>query len=293
MQVPDHQPPFIPRESVEDWHAFVENYSALIFSVINRYLLRESSDERRTMYVNILQILYEGKLAEYDGRAALSTWITVVTRSRCLDFLRHKYGRRQPPRWLRSCSDQEKEIYRLYYLEGRSFREICAVLGGKNEPLSLEILAESIRLIEMRLDRGIRRRLAYDLEARSIGATSGALLEFLDELKGRLANSRDDLNPEQDFIRREGEAGWNRLSELLHELPAVEREVLGLRFEAGYSARKIAAELQLKNQRQVYTIIERGLKRLRGMFKKRSDLTGDHQSDSTTDARSRKGVSRR
>lgn len=255
-----------PENPTEAWYAFVEDYSGLIYSVIKRYLLRESQDDRRTMYVNILQVFHDGKLAQYDGRAALSTWVTVVARSRCLDFLRHKYGRREPPRWLRSCSEQEQEIYRLYYLEGISFIEICARLSREGAPLALEDLAESIRRMEGRIDRGSSRRLAYDLEARSIGATSGMLLEFLDELKWRHRAQREDQNPETALLRREAAADLTRLRGLLDELPSLERDVLGLRFFAGYTAGQISQELRVGSQRRVYSLIERGLRRLRVLF---------------------------
>jgi len=255
-----------PENSPEAWYAFVEDYSGLIYSVIKRYLLRESQDERRTMYVDILQVFHDGKLAEFDGRAALSTWVTVVVRSRCLDFLRHKYGRREPPRWLRSCTGQEQEIYRLYYLEGVSFIEICARLSREGAPLALEDLAESIRRMEGRIDHSSRRRLAYDLEARSIGATSGMLLEFLDELKWRSRARYEDQNPERALLRHEEAAGLARLRGLLDELPDLERDVLGLRFFAGYTAGQISQELQVGNQRKVYSLIDRGLRRLRNLF---------------------------
>jgi DNA-directed RNA polymerase specialized sigma24 family protein len=168
---------------------------------------------------------------------------------------------------LRSCSEQEREIYRLYYLEGVSFIEICARLSREGAPLALEDLAESIRRMEGRIDHSRRRRLAYDLEARSIGATSGMLLEFLDEFKWRSRAQYEDQNPETALLRREAAAGLVRLRGLLDELPGLERDVLGLRFFAGYTAGQISQKLQVGNQRKVYSLIDRGLRRLRILFK--------------------------
>ena len=88
------------RGSEEAWHELVERYSGLIYSLIRRYLAHPDEDERRSVYVEVLETLQGGALARFDGRASLSTWIGVVTRSRCMDYLRRQHGRRQTPAWL-------------------------------------------------------------------------------------------------------------------------------------------------------------------------------------------------
>lgn len=252
--------------ALEDWHAFVDQYSNLIFSVIRRYLVKESEDDWRTVYVNTLKVFYEGKLTGFDGRAAMSTWVTLITRSRSLDFLRSKYGRRDLPSWLGTSGELDQEVYRLYYLEGWGLRHIGQKLARDGEPLPAEDLVEILRRFENRFDRGARRRLAYELHGRTVGAQSGLMLEYLDDLQEEWRAKGVKQSPDRALEQGETLAGVERLRNLLAELPAAEQEVIELRYFQGYSAKRISSRMQLAGPRRAYTLIDRGLRRLRTLF---------------------------
>ena len=64
--------------SIPHWHAFVDRYSGLIYSVIRRQLFAETEDDVRNVFADVLDVLYRGKLAEFAGRSDLSTWLIVV-----------------------------------------------------------------------------------------------------------------------------------------------------------------------------------------------------------------------
>jgi DNA-directed RNA polymerase specialized sigma24 family protein len=267
--------------SLEAWHTFVERYAALIHSWVHRYLVKESQDDRRTVFVNTLEALYEGRLSEYDGRAALSTWVSVITRSQCLDHLRRLRGRKQSPKWLAGLSERDRQVYRLYYLEGQSCRQIRERLGSNGNALNVEDalnvegalnveeLAESLSRIEDRLERTTRRRMAYDLHACSVGGTTGRLLEFFDHVKQENELKIEAQSPEHRLKQREALEGIARMRGYLKRLPQLEREALELHYFEGYSAKRIASMLELRNQRRAYTLIERGLRRLYSMFQGR------------------------
>jgi DNA-directed RNA polymerase specialized sigma24 family protein len=248
------------------WHAFVDRFSGLILTVARRYLARESDDEHRTVYVETLKALRAGKLDQYDGRTGLATWVAVVTRGCSLDHLRHRHGRRDPPRWLRTLPERDRKVYRLYYLEGWSLRRIRQQLGGDGTTLGMGELADSLDRIEGCLDRRTRRRLAYDLQAQQIGGTSGRMLEYLDHLSAEIEERARALSPEQELERRELAGQVERLRGLLQRLPALERKVIRMHFMEHLTAREIAGELELRNQRRAYTLIDRGLRQLGTML---------------------------
>src|SRR5262245_5113286 len=87
--------------SVEAWRRFMARYAGLVEAVIRRYLGPRDPEEGRAVYAEVLESLYLKKLALYEGRAALSTWLTLVTRNQVLDHLRRRFGRRHPPQALR------------------------------------------------------------------------------------------------------------------------------------------------------------------------------------------------
>ena len=78
------------------WDDFVEQYSALIYSVIRRILLTYRKDAGdwdlneifQEVFVKLIKDDYK-LLRTYDpAKASLSTWLTIVTRSTAIDFLR-------------------------------------------------------------------------------------------------------------------------------------------------------------------------------------------------------------
>lgn len=248
------------------WHAVVEGYSGLIWSLICRYLPHPDEDERRGVYVEVLESLHAGSLAEFDARSRLSTWIGVVTRSRCLDHLRSRRGRKQIPRWLAGLSELDQRIYQLYFLQGHSFDRICGEDLGNGEPFSVDSLLESLDRIEAHLDRGVRRRLAFELHARSSSSVPGRLLEYLVWARQEGEQEREKQRADRGVLERETRELLTRVTEAMGHLEAEEQEVLALRFEQGMTAKKIADVLGLTGQRRVYTILERALRRLKGIL---------------------------
>jgi len=78
------------------WDDFVEQYSALIYSVIRKILLLYQKQVQdwdlneifQEVFVRLIKDEYH-LLRTYDpAKASLSTWLTIVTRSTAIDFLR-------------------------------------------------------------------------------------------------------------------------------------------------------------------------------------------------------------
>ncbi len=245
------------------WAQLVERYAGLIYSVVRKYLRHGDVDDVRTVFVDVLVSIRRSKLQTYQGRAALSTWLTLVARTEAQDFLRRRFGRtRARANWAR-LSPAERELFRLYYVEGRGAHDVVAALNRRGERWTVDRLLAALRGIERRLGDASLRRLTYDLHAQSVGAASGRLLEYLDHVRDEFADHPGAHSPEYHMMEREARETADRLIETIRTLEPHERELLRLRYEQGWSARRIARELGLEHPRSVYSTTDRIIRKLR------------------------------
>lgn len=252
--------------SIPHWHTFVDRYAGLIYSVIRRQLFAESEDDVRNVFADVLDVLYRGKLAEFAGRADLSTWLIVVSRGRALDYLRSQTGRRKRPRAMDELSAVEQEVFRLHFVEGLSFEGVIHSLESAGRRVSADDVANAVIRIESMMDPHYLRRLEYAARAPAMGVASGRILRLLGELQIRYESNRPET-PERAFERTELEAMGRRVRSLLNEMSDEEREVMRLRFEEEWTARRISDELGLSGPRRVYTLIDQTLRKLRNLLK--------------------------
>lgn len=252
--------------STAHWHAFVDRYAGLIYSVIRRQLFAEDEDEVRTVFADVLEALYHGKLAEFRGSSELSTWLIVVSRGKALDHLRHLQGRRKMPQGYDSLSPLEQRVFRLHHVEGLSFDAVIHSLHSAGVSASAEAVAHAVLKIEGTLDRHYLRRLESESRAPALGVVSGRLLDYMTHAS--IERDRNTERSDDGLERQEIERMAERVRGLLAELTEEEREVVRLRFEEGQTAQQIADERGLAGQRRVYTIIDRALRRLRQLMER-------------------------
>ncbi|MDH3198124.1 MAG: sigma-70 family RNA polymerase sigma factor [Candidatus Krumholzibacteria bacterium] len=252
--------------STAHWHTFVDRYSGLIYSVARRQLFAEDEDDVRTVFVDVLEALYRGKLGEFRGRSKLSTWLIVVARGFALDFLRRRDGRRKLPKDHDQLTPFEQEIFRLHYGEGLGFEAVIHTLASMGQKATADQIARAVLRIESLFDARYLRRLEYDARAPSLGIASGRLLDFL--MRTDMAReSALEETPEHAMDRARIEEEAARARALLETLGGEEREVVRLRYEEGWTAKRISDELGLGGQRRVYTILDRVLRRLRKLMR--------------------------
>jgi RNA polymerase sigma factor (sigma-70 family) len=249
--------------SEDAWREFIERYAGLIWAVSRRYIYSADPEVLRTLFANTLDSLYRRKLATYQGRSALSTWVTLVTRTEVMDFLRHEHGRKQTPNALKRMSPLDRKVFHLFYVEGMSLSETARQVSAIDPRANQWSVLAALRRIERVLDGRTLRRIAYDLHAQSTGAASGRMLAYLDHMRDEFRATEAAHRPEYHLMEREARRVADRVRELIAELPASEREILTLRFERGWSARRIAEELGLPEPRGAYTLIARILRFLR------------------------------
>ena len=251
--------------SLQAWHEFVDRYSGLIVSVVRQYLEGFDVDEHRNVYVQTLEHFYTSGLAEYDGEATLGSWVITVARSRCLDVLRARHGRRREPPWLRRLSKRERQVYRLFFVESRSHGEILAWFSGRGRPFTQAELVEIIDRLDREIDPRVRTTLVYASRARTVGAVSGRLLRVLDALRLEAEQRAEALRPDYGLLEAQTRDLVDRIRDYVVRLPEPERTVVEMHYFQDISASRIAEQLDLPNARRAYTLLERGLRGLRRM----------------------------
>jgi len=270
--------------SLEAWHEFVLRFSGLIHTILRKHLFAEDDDDIRSTYVDVLEALYNGALANYGGKAPLSTWLMVFTRGRALDFVRHQRGRYREPKSLGRLSEFDKEVLRLYYVERKSLEVAIHVLKWAGHDAGADDVVASIQHIEASVDRRFLTRLDNAHVARQSGARSITMLKYLirhrQEYDERVRETAVDAALAESEARREAE----RVRELLSRLPADERRALNLRYAEGMPAKRIASEMGLDGPRKAYTLVNRAIRRLQSWIVKdgiEREVTGEDRRSSS------------
>ncbi len=255
--------------STAHWHAFVDRYAGLIYSVIRRQLFAEEEDDVRTVFADVLESLYRGKLSEFRGSSELSTWLIVVSRGKALDHLRHLQGRRKHPQGWDDLNTLERYVFKFHFVEGLGFDAVIHSLHSAQVPATAETVAHAVLKIESTIDKHYLRRLESDAKAPALGVVSGRLLDYMKHME--FERERTEEDPDDGMARDGVERMAARVRELLADLSDEEREVVRLRFEEGWTAQRIADERGLSGQRKVYTILDGALRKLRRLLDRDGD----------------------
>ncbi len=253
--------------SEDAWHEFIDLYGDLIYTVIHRYLGSGDDDDRRTVFVDVLDELFRGRLQDFDGRSRMTTWLGILTRSRCIDYLRSVRGRRALPEWTRSLPSLQQRVFYLFFIEGLSGRLLCERLQGEGyKNFDLGSLATVLSQLDSRLESRSRRRLAFDLQARRIGALSGRLLDFFHRAEVESEARQDHAATDAELQRQDAADLLQRIQDFILNLPELERHIIELRYYQEHTARQTAEMLNLEGQRRVYTLEGKALRRLRTLL---------------------------
>ena len=229
------------------WKEFLRRYSDLILKVIWQF--ERDVDAAMEKYVYVCTHLAEGEFARlrkyrperHAVPPKLSTWLTIVVKNLCVEQYRVKQGRRRFPRALDQLPAFDRKVFRLYYWKGYTAHEIVQILEG-------EVSRNGYSVTEA-LDR--IKALALRPSKTWVDGPPTTFIPFSEQYH------REDGNPS---LQTEALA----FSEAcLEALTSEERLVVRLRFWEDLSAPNIAALLHGPTPRQVYTILERALKKMR------------------------------
>lgn len=259
----------ILRGSEKAWHDFVERYSGLILGVIRRQLFEADEDQIRSIYVEILASLYNGDLKKYRAKASLSTWLIVFTRNRARDYLRKLYGRSIEPTGYSKLKKRDKLIFKLFYIEMLPLEAILLQIRWSEPGISIDDIVKSVRRIEKVLNLRYLKNLTEKNQARKHGIRSVLLARYLIDVSVRNEISVRYVKPDAAMLERETNESVRELRERIAELHEDEQKILYLRFDRGLSANEIAEEMEIDEQRRIYTLIDRIMRKLRKSMESR------------------------
>lgn len=247
---------------VRAWHLFIETYADNMWSIIGRYV---SDDEiARDLFVLLLEKLKTDKLAKFDGRSTLSTWLFIVTVNHCRDYFRSSKGVRHLMTALKGLDPFDRRYFKLAFIQQLPIHEVLAGLRAEmGDRISyLDLIECEERIIETARNRKLGRLIEKLLSPRIRPAVplDDATYSFSDA--ARTANRSQpypDIMMESDLFG----AALRNLREALMQLPHRDQLILQLRFEHKASARHISEALDLGNERMVYRRLEKLIARLR------------------------------
>ncbi len=247
------------------WHRFIEIYTDNMQSIIGRYVNDEeiASD----LYVSLLERLKAEKLARFNGRSTLSTWLFIVTVNHCRDYFRSSKGIRHVLTALDGLLPIDRRYFKLALIQGLAIHEVLAGLRAEmgNHISYLDLIECKERIIETARERKLGR-LIEKLLSPSIRPNvqlSDATYAFSDQSRmERRAQPYPDIMMESDLFRE----ALRNLREALLQLPHRDQIILQLRFEHKASARRICEVLDLGNERMVYRRLEKLFAQLKAML---------------------------
>lgn len=245
------------------WHQFVLKYSGLINGILQRHLFAEDPDDIRSLYVDVLHMLYHSALANYKGKAQLSTWLIVLVRGKAYDFIRHRRGRYREPKSLGNLSALDREVLRLYYVERMSLEVVVYLLKASGHAAGAVAVVASIQRIENTVDRRFLTRLDNGHVARQHGVRSISMLKYLIHHRQEYNQRVREGTVEAVLLEQASREEARRVRELLLRLPADERQAIDLRYLHDLPAQDIADRMGLAGPRKAYTLVNRAMRRLR------------------------------
>jgi RNA polymerase sigma factor (sigma-70 family) len=226
------------------WDAFLSRYRRLVFATIRHYL--HEPDDVMDAFTWVCEGLRQDdlrRLKAYSApsvhKARFTTWLVVVVRRLCIDWLRTRNGRTRPRLVTAAMPDLHRWICEEVFGRRRSHAEAFEVIRSRGEPSLtfarfLKELAAVYRIVMPRTGR-----LPQELAA-----------PFLPEAGG---------DPDAAFAWHSRAA----LEAAMNGLPDLDRVALEMYVVDGVPAADVARVLGLSNAKAVYNRVYRSLAALR------------------------------
>jgi len=246
-----------PRDA---WVEFLHQYSLLIFQTC-QYSTGDA-DHAADCFLFACEQLSRNNFRRLlrfrpDGSASFSTWLRVVVRNLCLDWLRKEFGRPRLFRSIARLSRLEGEVYRCRYEQGLSLDDTFVSLRPNFPDLTMEQVAtaeeqveKSLNSRQMWLMSTRKSPLPLYSQAASVGLIDAPAVEPMEARP----------NQESALASREQE---DRLWLAVGKLSKPERLLIRMRFEQGLSLEEIAGLTGLGDAQRVHRRIANILDKLR------------------------------
>jgi len=259
------------------WQEFVKRFSNLLFSLLWRYA-NDSQDVCADLYLYVIEGLHQTSEAgetfyrlrrylasvdQYQGKGRLTTWLGRVTQNLVSDHFREQEGRKTLPRAIQRLELNSQITFKLLYWDCLSEREAYETLRSKTGQLDRDEFDRMVVEINTSLkscnrwsiySEVIRKTPALPLHPDASSRSEGTT-------EVQVADPAPEASPKASASLREqkgtAQAMGRTLRRVISELPDDLRLLLVSRFKHGMTAGKIAKLLRRKDEKVVYTELER------------------------------------
>ena len=248
------------------WTDFLVQYSDHIYKTAR--LTTGDEEAAADCYLYICQKLCEKNFQRLlrfkpEGPAKFETWLSVVARNLCFDWLRGRYGRRRAFRSVERLSQFENEVFRLHVQQGMSLEETLMQLAPRNPDATLEAVEAADALIQQALSPRQRWALRQQWAPKEILPVGAGEEENATSVE--IEDSRP--SPELALIVREDQ---KRLADVVAKLEPEERLLIRLRFEEELSLADIARLTEAGDAQRAYYRMNLVLDKLRKSLRQKA-----------------------
>jgi len=265
------------RGDQQAWTEFVERFSNLLFSLLWRYA-NGDEDLCANLYLYVIEGLHQSNEAgesffrlrrylesvdQYDGKGRLTTWLGRVTQNLVSDYFREREGRKTLPRSIQRLDLTSQQIFKLLYWDCLAEREAYQVIKNQATKLTRDEFDRIVLEINLSLktcnrwsiySEVIRKTPALPLHP--YGAdTSGGVPQV------QVADESAESSPSHTAVSQQEKEAAGEMARVLRrvisELTEEGRLVLVCRFKHGMTAGEIARLLKRKDEKKIYTELER------------------------------------
>ncbi len=254
----------------EAWKSFLEQNNRLIMSVIKNIVYDQ--DEAMEAYCFALDKLKADdcrKLTSYYAKSRnynFETWIAVVVRNCCIDWIRKDKGRKRLLKAIEELPCVDQWIFRYIYWHRYSYDSLFKLLKNKHGfKISFDEMCSRIDQLNETLHSKAKWKLSQDL----LAALPPLSLNDVDNIAGSLS---EDHSPEEDLIHSNTS---QIIEEILHSLPTREQLIIQLHFYRNLTLEEIARVLKMKNIWRVHRKLAKALKLLRKKFQEKGISPSD------------------
>jgi RNA polymerase sigma factor (sigma-70 family) len=238
------------------WDAFLSRYRRLVFAAIRHYL--HEPDDVMDAFTWVCEGLRQDDLRRLKAyaepsahKARFTTWLVVVVRHLCIDWLRRRNGRLRPGLATTALPDIQRRICDEVFRRRRSHAEAFEVIRSRDEP-------------SLTFPRFLKELAAV---YRAVMPRTGRLPE---ELAAPFHSER--ARDQDDALMWHSRAA---LETAMRGLPDLDRVAVEMYVVDGVSAADVARILGLSNAKAVYNRVYRAL----GALRERLEAAGLRSED--------------
>ncbi len=253
------------------WQNFINKYNDLILAVISR--MTHDHDEKMELYTYTLEKLKEEnfkKLKAYFEKTRpydFSTWLVIVIRNCCSDWLRREKGRKRLLKCIKDLPALDQWIFRYLYWQKYSYDISYELVKTKHGfKGSFGDFCAHVDQIDEMLQNNMKLRLTESLHFIKSLPPAENIENEVYQLEATKNNSNHHSSQEDQIISSDR---TEIIKDVLNQIPPEEQLIIKLRFFRGLPLDQIARLLKMKNLWRVRRKLQKALKLIRKKLKEK------------------------